>query len=194
MHRVNASANSIVMSRTICVIAAVLLGLCLQSECAFVKLEVQLAISDDTFSSFGTIYGHVEENVSDLPQFFAYPQAKDDILYKLTPETFSCAFAVTAVQQTDLGEARVHCITAQSFCRSCGTEWVSLVGRSSMLLTHPIIVVLLQDLHLSLGTFYKIYMLLQICEDQGLKQCRTALWQVCIWFRTSKMPRAVSSR
>ncbi|DBB12595.1 TPA: hypothetical protein ACH3X3_005383 [Trebouxia sp. C0006] len=50
------------MSRTICIIAAVLLGLCLQSECAFVKLEVQLAISDDTFSSFGTIYGHVEEN------------------------------------------------------------------------------------------------------------------------------------
>ncbi|KAL0033789.1 hypothetical protein WJX77_005187 [Trebouxia sp. C0004] len=50
------------MSRTICVIAAVLLGLCSLSECAFVKLEVQLAISDDTFSSFGTIYGHVEEN------------------------------------------------------------------------------------------------------------------------------------
>ena len=52
------------MSRTICIIAAVLLGLCFRSECAFVKLEVQLAISDDTFSSFGTIYGHVEENVS----------------------------------------------------------------------------------------------------------------------------------
>ena len=71
MHRVNASANSLVMSRTICIIAAVLLGLCLQSECAFVKLEVQLAISDDTFSSFGTIYGHVEENVSNHRHFSA---------------------------------------------------------------------------------------------------------------------------
>jgi len=70
--RVNASANSRVMSRTICIIAAVLLGLCFQSECAFVKLEVQLAISDDTFSSFGTIYGNVEENVSIVPHFPAY--------------------------------------------------------------------------------------------------------------------------
>ena len=85
------------MSRTICIIAAVLLGLCLQSECAFVKLEVQLAISDDTFSSFGTIYGHVEENVSNHPHFSAYPQATDDILYNLTPEIVSGAFAVTAV-------------------------------------------------------------------------------------------------
>ncbi len=129
MHRVDALA--LVMSRTIRIITAVLLGLCLQSECAFVKLEVQLAISNDTFSSFGTIYGHVEENVRNLP---AYSQATDDIVYMLTPETVSCAFAVTAVQQTHLGEARVHSITAPSFCRNCGAEWVSLVGRSSMLL------------------------------------------------------------
>ena len=74
----------------------------------------------------------------------------------MTPQSVSCAFAVTAVQQTDLGEARVHSITAQSFCRSCGAEWVSLVGRSSMLLTCSIIVRLLQDLHLSLVTFHKI--------------------------------------
>ncbi len=79
MHRVNASANSCVMSRTICIIAAVLLALCCQSECAFVKLEVQLAISDDNFSSFGTIYGHVEENVSNVSQFSAHPQATDDV-------------------------------------------------------------------------------------------------------------------
>lgn len=65
-HRVNAAIKAVVMSRILCVVAAVLLvSSChFSAECVLVKLPVQLAISEESFLSFGTIYGDVEEHVS----------------------------------------------------------------------------------------------------------------------------------
>ena len=44
--------------------AVLLLSCCTSVEGGFVEFEVQLANGDDSFFSFGTIYGDVQENVS----------------------------------------------------------------------------------------------------------------------------------
>ena len=65
--RVKRARTSHVMTRFASVFAATLLSLWWHHalvECVYVKVPVQLAVSGDDFSSFGSINGDLEENVS----------------------------------------------------------------------------------------------------------------------------------
>ena len=66
-----AAIDVCVMSRNClrCATALLILFQCTLVSGVFVNFEVQLAISDDQFSPFGTIYGDVEENVSAITAF-----------------------------------------------------------------------------------------------------------------------------
>lgn len=63
--RPSSQSNGRAMSRFASVLAAALLSLCWQLvDGVYVKVPVQLAVSGDEFTSFGTINGDLEENVS----------------------------------------------------------------------------------------------------------------------------------
>lgn len=134
-HRVDAVVEARVMFRVPVTCVAVLLCLlaCTPTEGVFVSFEVQLAISDDSFSSFGTIYGDVEENVSIRCSCLCFRLVVGSLLVRFEPRRSNnripalCFLAAFAVQQVDLGQARVLTGPTQTVRRSGTAQRVSIV-------------------------------------------------------------------
>lgn len=99
------------MSRFAWFFAATLLTLCWQLvDGVYVKVPVQLAVSGDEFTSFGTINGDLEENVSIFNMwlnnaFDASSRRRFRLRCQADPVYLMCDIdiAATVVQQIDLG-------------------------------------------------------------------------------------------
>ena len=90
----------------------------------FVNFEIQLAISDEQFSPFGTIYGDIDENVSSCIALHTLHCLRSIVVNSLylqldLTDQGGYLIAASALQQTDLGQARVLRESNTGFCSSC---------------------------------------------------------------------------